>query len=205
MGDRMSKWRAMDNGVAPSPYRKYDQSEKSSKKDKRRSRIIDPNEWVVVEDKDKKNNVDKEVAKISKSKEKSSKADLHKSISMGNLSSEPDMLGAEMEKPPLMSSAVAAWEQRPDGRKSADIFVSDHKKESNAVSKQASVKEESYEQMFEENIENVVPEHSSCDDTTVTKTEEKSTMNTASLEASISVEKDPLTSKKRNAKEPIKP
>merc|ERR1712223_1127978 len=195
----------MDNGVAPSPYRKYDQSEKSSKKAKRRGRIIDPNEWVVAEDKDKKNNIDTEVAKLSQLKEKSSKADLHKSISMGNLSSEPDMIGAEMEKPQLMSSAVAAWEQRPDGRKSADIFVSEHKKESTTVSKQASVKEESYEQMFEENIENVVPEHSSCDDATVTKTEEKSTTSETSKEASMSLEKDSLTPKKRNAKEPIKP
>ena len=179
--DRMRKWKTMDDGVAPSPSRPFDKQEKVLKKAKRRSRVIDPNEWVLAEVEIKKNSEEKEKEQGSKNES------LHKSISMGDLAKADTIDLEEENNKPVMSKAVAAWEQRPDGRKSADIFVSEHKKKNLASSQNETVREESYEQMFEDEIENIVPE-SSCDETT-TQTESDKIEVFASKDKTVGIEK----------------
>ncbi len=102
---------------------------------KRNSRIIDPNEWMD-NDGDKVANVDTiGPRKVSPSSHQSES--LHKSISLGNLTSngleetDQDLEHCEEQ---VMSKAVATWEQRANGRKSADIFATSNK--SNVTSKQ---------------------------------------------------------------------
>ena len=80
------------------------------KDNKRNSRVIDPNEWVMP------------AASIATSTDSETEKEvtLHKSLSVGQL----DVVDVEDNTEGMMvSQATVAFEQRANGRKSADIFV----------------------------------------------------------------------------------
>merc|ERR1719362_600978 len=78
------------------------------KDNKRNSRVIDPNEWVMP------------AASIATSIDSETEVILHKSLSVGQL----DVVDVEDNVEGMMvSQATVAFEQRANGRKSADIFV----------------------------------------------------------------------------------
>ena len=80
------------------------------KNNKRNSRVIDPNEWVMP------------AASIATSTDSETEKEvlLHKSLSVGQL----DVVDVEDNVEGMMvSQATVAFEQRANGRKSADIFV----------------------------------------------------------------------------------
>lgn len=73
---------------------------------KRQSRVIDPNEWISGD------------STIHTTRET-----LHKSVSTGHLEAAGVDTSEDCQVPLLMSQATVTWEQRANGRKSADIFV----------------------------------------------------------------------------------
>ena len=107
--DRAEIWRKADNGMVPSPRGSY--------ASKRRSRVINPNEWV--DEKPPPNSPPaKEVRKVSPPKSELHKSQSVASFQSSTISSE-NQVEEEDAKP--VSRAVAAIS---NGRKSADIFAS---------------------------------------------------------------------------------
>ena len=103
--ERAELWRRADNGMIPTP--------RGSIKSKRKSRVIDPNEWIEP-----------------KKKSPPLRNELHKSVSIGSFQSSrlSSDNGEVEEEHKVVSQAVAAVQNRPDGgRKSADIFASARK------------------------------------------------------------------------------
>ena len=85
---------------------------KNRRNGNRKSRVIDPNEWVAKPEVTSSASKDETPTNHQLSK--------NKFMSSGNLVTDAE---SEVEPPMVLSSAIVAVEKRADGRKSADIFL----------------------------------------------------------------------------------
>ena len=85
---------------------------KNRRNGNRKSRVIDPNEWVAKPEVTSSASKDETPTNHQLSK--------NKFMSSGNLVTDTE---SEVEPPMVLSSAIVAVEKRADGRKSADIFL----------------------------------------------------------------------------------
>ena len=115
--ERSNFWKSSDHDQHSKKTPNYKRDKKPTREpSKRNSRIIDPNEWVKMGTNDSSDRVPEKPEINAVNMEKKEK--LQKSLSLGNLDCEED----DDEILPISQAAVV-FEPRPDGRKSADIFV----------------------------------------------------------------------------------